>query len=50
MHFEKTSVEPVELEPLPVDALEPEPLGLPEDPQAATAMAQATDTKGSVRR
>lgn len=52
MQFEKTSVEPVESEPPPVDALEPEPepLGLPEDPQAATAMAQATAIKGSLRR
>jgi len=29
MHFEKASVEPVELEPLPVDAREPELLGCP---------------------
>ena len=50
MHFEKASVEPAELEPVPVDALGPELPGLPEDPQAATAMAQATATKGTVRR
>jgi hypothetical protein len=50
MHFEKASVEPGELEPLPVDALEPGLLGLPEDPQAATALAQATATKGSPQR
>jgi hypothetical protein len=50
MHFEKASVEPVKLEPVPVDALELERPGLPEDPQAATAMAQATATEGSVRR
>ena len=50
MHFEKASLEPVELDPLPVDVLGPELLGLPEDPQAATAVAQATTTKASIRR
>jgi hypothetical protein len=50
MHFEKASVEPIELEALSVDALDPEPLGLPEDPQAATAIAQATVTKAELRR
>jgi hypothetical protein len=50
MHFEKARVEPVELEPLLVDALGPELLGLPEDPQAARPMAQATATKAELRR
>jgi hypothetical protein len=50
IHFEKASVEPVEAEPWSVDALEPELLGLPEDPQAAMAMAHARATKGGLRR
>jgi hypothetical protein len=50
MHFENASLEPVELDPLTVDVLEPELVGLPEDPQAATARAQATATKASLRR
>ncbi len=50
MQLENASVEPVDSEPLPVEALEPELLGLAEDPQAATAMAQTTNAKGSVRR
>jgi hypothetical protein len=50
MHLEKASVEPVEAEPLSVDALEPELLVLPEDPQAATAIAPARATKGGLRR
>jgi hypothetical protein len=49
MHFENAS-ELVELEPLLVEALAPELLGLAEDPQAATAMAQATATKSSLTR
>ena len=50
MQSEKASLEPVELEPLPVDVLEPELRGLPEDPQAATPAAQATTTKASMGR
>jgi len=50
MHFEKASVDPLDVDPLPVDALELELRGLLEDPQAATATAQATATKPTVRR
>jgi len=49
MHFENAS-ELVELEPLLIEALAPELLGLAEEPQAATAMAQATAIKGSMRK
>jgi hypothetical protein len=50
MHFEKASVEALELDPLPVDVLEPEVLALPEDPQAARAVAQATAINAGLGR
>jgi hypothetical protein len=48
MHFEKASVEPVELDAIAVEVLELELPSLPEDPQAATA--HATTTRARVRR
>jgi hypothetical protein len=49
MHFENAS-ELGEPEPLLIEAVAPELPDLAEDPQAATAMAQATATTGSLRR
>jgi hypothetical protein len=46
MHFEKASVEPVELDAMAVEVLELELPGLPEDPQAATAQATRTRARG----
>jgi hypothetical protein len=50
MQFEKASVEPAELDALAVDVLDPERVGLPEDPQAASASAQTTAIEAGLRR